>query len=832
MASKLEVELLLKAAVEGLQQVQQLVKDVEGFEGGAGKAAVEADKLDKELTQLGEGGVSKTKNLISDLTNTLTGLVTLGALKSFVDTSVQEATRFQGALLSMEGVARQTGTAVKDQFAAAEKVAADGLINITDSTKALQNLLLRGYNVEQAVATLERLKDAAAFNRQANLSLSEAVLTATEGLKNENSVLVDNAGVTKNVSVLWKEYADQLGVGVQSLTQAQKVQAEFNGIQRETAAQAGNAEKALSGLQGQQARLTQQTKELEIQVGQVLTPTLAGLTEIGAGAVENFAKPLLFLFQSIGVKAGLLVENLRVTYDAVTNLDFEGIGDKLDKNFERAEDQMADLAKQLSEGLKPAITSTTQAVEAQAKAHQDTAHQAEQAAARQEAAAERQKASIEAVGEALRRLKVDIAEANGGISESNQQLIRDFQEVATSIQSQSGTIREAFINAYIATDNENTRLALLQQLRQALEEGQIAQKDYTAAIDLGGKSLEQVVSNLERYNRALSDLDLSHQANVEHAREFRSYLDSLPPASQKAEDAFVSLTEQFSSGGAVLRAEVQAQQARLAEYSDAAVGAFDRIRLAGSQKIPVETVTDYVERVRTISAAIESQAQQQQRGVTALYESLVKLDNASQSQINSVRSAIDAFDLLDARQLTGLRDEVQRLQYELNGVTKSAEDAASAIQDRLDRALGNESAISDRQYAEELANLQRLRQAARDSGAQETIRQLDTAIKQLKELHEIEIANIEDAAAKREQAAAEYDTAEIERIKRRAAGGGIGGGAAGAGGADVGPALDRISQLADAIGNAAKRPLVVQLDGREIARAVDPELDRLRALRR
>ncbi|MNP86589.1 hypothetical protein D3C76_1869210 [compost metagenome] len=36
---------------------------------------------------------------------------------------------------------------------------------------------------------INRLKDAAAFNRQANLGLSEAVLTATEGLKNENSVL-------------------------------------------------------------------------------------------------------------------------------------------------------------------------------------------------------------------------------------------------------------------------------------------------------------------------------------------------------------------------------------------------------------------------------------------------------------------------------------------------------------------------------------------------------------------------------------------------------------------------------------------------------------------
>lgn len=40
---------------------------------------------------------------------------------------------------------------------------------------------------------MDRFKNSAAFGRQASLSLGEAVKTATEGLKNENSILVDNA---------------------------------------------------------------------------------------------------------------------------------------------------------------------------------------------------------------------------------------------------------------------------------------------------------------------------------------------------------------------------------------------------------------------------------------------------------------------------------------------------------------------------------------------------------------------------------------------------------------------------------------------------------------
>lgn len=78
----------------------------------------------------------------------------------------------------------------------AQKLSADGLLSVSDATKALQNLLSHGYNLDQSIAVINCLKNTAAFNRQANLGLSEAVLTATEGLKNEKSVLVDNAGLT------------------------------------------------------------------------------------------------------------------------------------------------------------------------------------------------------------------------------------------------------------------------------------------------------------------------------------------------------------------------------------------------------------------------------------------------------------------------------------------------------------------------------------------------------------------------------------------------------------------------------------------------------------
>lgn len=125
---------------------------------------------------------------------------------------------------------------------------------------------------------------------QASLSLGEAVRSATEGIKNENSVLVDNAGVTKNVSVMWKEYAAQIGKGVDSLTVAEKRQAEYNGIMAETRHQVGDAAKYAQTFAGTQAALEASTRRLKQAWGSAvsdgLTPFYEGLTVITDGVTE------------------------------------------------------------------------------------------------------------------------------------------------------------------------------------------------------------------------------------------------------------------------------------------------------------------------------------------------------------------------------------------------------------------------------------------------------------------------------------------------------------------------------------------------------------------
>jgi hypothetical protein len=130
---------------------------------------------------------------------------------------------------------------------------------------------------------MSRLTDAASFGRQSSYTLGEAVRSATEGLKNENSILVDNAGVTKNVAKMWDDYARSIGKNRNQLTQQEKIQAEVNGILKETQFQVGDAAKYTKTYAGRLAVLGKALQDVKVNIGNAFKPgaggALEGLTE-------------------------------------------------------------------------------------------------------------------------------------------------------------------------------------------------------------------------------------------------------------------------------------------------------------------------------------------------------------------------------------------------------------------------------------------------------------------------------------------------------------------------------------------------------------------------
>lgn len=343
--SNLELALKIKALVEGAKNVQALAGDVEKLQGQAGKP------LPDPTPQL-RNGISKTSGLVNDLIKQMTGLLALGAIKNFVSESIAQFNKAEAGYRGLEAVANRSGVGIGRAMQDATRLSSDGLISLQDAQKALQNLLSRGYNLDQATKSIEALKNMAVSGRQSHLTLSEAVVTATEGLKNEISNLIDNAGATENLSLMWKNYAAQIGKTVGDLTQADKVQAEVNGLMEQGAAFTDQAAQAANSLQGEMAKLDTQSKQFSAQLGQLLVPALRGLLTIGSGVIENFFKPFVFLAESAGIGVGHLAANIEALWKFLKTRDLAAFNAELEKNKALAEELRIEAAGNLNGGVQ------------------------------------------------------------------------------------------------------------------------------------------------------------------------------------------------------------------------------------------------------------------------------------------------------------------------------------------------------------------------------------------------------------------------------------------------------------------------------------------------
>jgi hypothetical protein len=294
----------------------------------------------------------------------------VAALMRFGRTAVNEAGQLASALIGLESVVTGTGKSFERAQSFIQDFIADGLVPVTNAVAAYKNLALRGYDTSQIETTLIALKDSAAFGRQASLTLGDAVQTASEGLKNENSILVDNAGVTKNVAKMWLDYAKSIGTSVQSLTKQQKIQAEVNGILEETRFQTGDAAKLTGSYSGQVSALGVSFYNFRVAFGNALIPVLTKVIPLIRTIVDNLTVMMNQFAQFMSVLFGIQqgVQNVAgSTQDAVDSTgDLAEATQDADKAAEGALatfDELNVLQKPKEEGGLAEQISTTPAVD-------------------------------------------------------------------------------------------------------------------------------------------------------------------------------------------------------------------------------------------------------------------------------------------------------------------------------------------------------------------------------------------------------------------------------------------------------------------------------------
>ena len=278
------------------------------------------------LTKSTEGAFSSTMKKVGGF---IASAFAIQKVASFTKICIDSASQVQSAFTGLNSIVQGTGNSFSEAQKFINEYTADGLVSINETATAYKNLLSRGYDTSQIEDVLNRLKDSAAFGRQASYDLGEAVVTATEGLKNENSILVDNAGVTKNVAKMWDEYAKSIGTTANNLTQEQKIQAEYNGIMKETQFQVGDAAAYTKTFSGQIQQLKFNFSQMTAAIGKVVAPIaqlFIPIINTALNAITRFFEKLQVVIKAFGLEMPTVVSKTNNAMSGV-NESIESTGD-------------------------------------------------------------------------------------------------------------------------------------------------------------------------------------------------------------------------------------------------------------------------------------------------------------------------------------------------------------------------------------------------------------------------------------------------------------------------------------------------------------------------
>ncbi len=231
-----------------------------------------ANKKAFQKEVFGAGGYAKStmNSAMKTIGKYVATAFSIRAVANFGKECVRVANETQNAWRGLSSIINGQGKSFSEAQSFIQDYISDGLVPLNNAVTAYKNLTARGYNQEQVASVMNALKNSATYGRQASYTLGDAVQSATEGLKNENSILVDNAGVTKNVAKMWDEYARSIGTTANKLTQQQKIQAEVNGILKETQWQMGDAANYTSTFSGRVAKLSATFTSLKTSIGDMI----------------------------------------------------------------------------------------------------------------------------------------------------------------------------------------------------------------------------------------------------------------------------------------------------------------------------------------------------------------------------------------------------------------------------------------------------------------------------------------------------------------------------------------------------------------------------------
>ena len=289
---------------------------LEGLEKGLETAKKKLQSIEQQNEQLKNSNSQLDANFIAMSASIV---ASLAKIKSAIDDGVNKYTKYTNSMNALQKTARATNNSMAEITDSMEDVNEFKFIDDADLSKSMQNLIKYGFSVKQATEMLKIMQDTAVGNKQEAYSLSEAIRITTEGIRMENSVLSDASGIQKNISVMYKEYAESVGKSTEELTQAEKVQAVYNGYLEEGKDFIGTASEMANSYQGVQAQANASTLELSRTLGETMIPTLTQINSLGLSFTQTLNK---IIENNKGLTAGTItfIATLGATVLGITTI--------------------------------------------------------------------------------------------------------------------------------------------------------------------------------------------------------------------------------------------------------------------------------------------------------------------------------------------------------------------------------------------------------------------------------------------------------------------------------------------------------------------------------
>lgn len=257
------------------------------------------------------------------------GVVQTGA--GVVGSAVAASQRYTNAFMGLRSVAAAFGVAQQEAKQAAIDLSKDGLMTVSESAEGLKNLLATGFELPKAINLMNAFKDSSAFGRQGMLEFGQAVVGATQGIKNQMSQMVDNSGVTKNLSMILKEQGFAISDLARVTTDATVRNALYNGLMKETQRNLGDAARLSETYTGQVSRLNTSYQTLLATWGSSITENAAVATAIkfvnaelqraidasthSGKAFDLVTDAVIWLTKALVASAGALQTVISIIYD-------------------------------------------------------------------------------------------------------------------------------------------------------------------------------------------------------------------------------------------------------------------------------------------------------------------------------------------------------------------------------------------------------------------------------------------------------------------------------------------------------------------------------------